>query len=102
MARVIGTEEFESAVLKADKPVLVDFFATWCGPCKMMAPVLDELSQTYDTFDIIKIDIDESMSLAEQYNIMSVPTFMVFKNGSPAGKAVGMQSKGDLLKLLAL
>lgn len=102
MARVISTAEFENAVLKADKPVLVDFFATWCGPCKMMAPVLDELSQTYDTFNIVKVDIDESMELAEQYSIMSVPTFMVFKNGTSVGKAVGMQSKTDLLKLLAL
>ncbi len=102
MARVISTAEFENAVLKADKPVLVDFFATWCGPCKMMAPVLDELSQTYDTFNIVKVDIDESMELAEQYSIMSVPTFMVFKNGTSVGKAVGRQSKTDLLKLLAL
>lgn len=102
MARVISTDEFENAVLKADKPVLVDFFATWCGPCKMMAPVLDELSQTYDTFDIIKIDIDESMSLAEQYGIMSVPTFMAFRDGKPNGKVVGMQSKADLLNLLSL
>lgn len=102
MAKIISTDEFETIVLKADKPVLVDFFATWCGPCKMMAPVLDELSQTYDTFDIIKIDIDESMSLAEQYNIMSVPTFMVFRDGKPNGKVVGMQSKADLLNLLSL
>lgn len=102
MARVISTDEFETAVLKADKPVLVDFFATWCGPCKMMAPVLDELSQTYDSFDIVKIDIDDSMNLAEQYSIMSVPTFMVFRDGKPDGKVVGMQSKADLLNLLSL
>ena len=102
MARIIDASEFEASVLKADKPVLVDFFATWCGPCKMMAPVLDELSDTYDTFDVVKVDIDESMSLAEEYNIMSVPTFMVFKGGKFSGKAIGIQSKGELLKLLDL
>ena len=102
MAKIINASEFEESVLKADKPVLVDFFATWCGPCKMMAPVLDELSTTYDTFDVVKVDIDESMSLAEEYNIMSVPTFMVFKGGKFSGKAIGIQSKGELLKLLDL
>ena len=102
MARIIDASEFEASVLKAEKPVLVDFFATWCGPCKMMAPVLDELSNTYDTFDVVKVDIDESMSLAEEYNIMSVPTFMVFKDGKFSGKAIGIQSKGELLKLLDL
>lgn len=102
MARIIDASEFEASVLKAEKPVLVDFFATWCGPCKMMAPVLDELSDTYDTFDVVKVDIDESMSLAEEYNIMSVPTFMVFKGGKFSGKAIGIQSKGELLKLLDL
>lgn len=102
MAEVIKTSDFEAKVLQSAKPVLVDFFATWCGPCKMMAPVVDELSQTYDTFEVFKVDIDESMPLAEQYNIMSVPTFMVFKDGKPAGKSVGGQSKADLLKLLEL
>lgn len=102
MAKIINSSEFETAVLKAEKPVLVDFFATWCGPCKMMASVIDELSDTYDTFDVVKVDIDESMSLAEAYNIMSVPTFMVFKDGKSAGKAIGIQSRAELLKLLAL
>lgn len=102
MVKVIGTSEFEKDVLQADKPVLVDFFASWCGPCKMMAPVMDELAETYDTFDVVKVDIDESMPLAEQYHVMSVPTFMAFKNGQAIGKTVGAQPKGELLKLLGL
>lgn len=102
MAKIINTSEFEETVLKADKPVLVDFFATWCGPCKMMSPVIEELSETYDTFDVVKVDIDQSMDLAEEYHIMSVPTFMVFENGKAIGKTIGVQSKAELLKLLGL
>ncbi len=100
MAKIVNTAEFDAAVLKAEKPVLVDFFATWCGPCKMMSPVVEELSETYDTFDVVKVDIDQSMDLAEEYNIMSVPTFMAFANGKVLGKAIGVQSKAELLKLL--
>ncbi len=102
MAEIIRTSDFEKKVLQAGKPVLVDFFATWCGPCKMMAPVVDELSETYDTFDVVKVDIDESMQLAEQYHIMSVPTFAVFKDGKLTGKTVGAQPKAELLKLLEI
>ncbi len=102
MAELIDTPDFEKKVLQADKPVLVDFFATWCGPCQMMAPVLDELSQTYDTFDVVKVDIDRSMPLAERYNVMSVPTFIAFRDGAPVGKLVGAQPKAELVKLLGL
>ncbi len=102
MAELIDTPDFKKKVLQADKPVLVDFFATWCGPCQMMAPVLDELSQTYDTFDVVKVDIDRSMPLAERYNVMSVPTFIAFRDGAPAGKLVGAQPKAELVKLLGL
>ncbi len=102
MAELIDTPDFEKKVLQADKPVLVDFFATWCGPCQMMAPVLDELSETYDTFDIVKVDIDRSMPLAERYNVMSVPTFIAFRDGTPVGKLVGAQPKAELVKLLGL
>lgn len=102
MAKLVNTEDFEKSVLQSDKPVLVDFFATWCGPCSMMAPVLTELSETYDTFDVVKVDIDASMPLAERYGVMSVPTFIAFKNGAEIGRSIGVQAKEDLLKLLAL
>lgn len=102
MAEIINTENFDQIVLHSDKPVLVDFFATWCGPCSMMAPVLTELSETYDTFQVVKVDIDESMPLAERYGVMSVPTFVAFKDGAEIGRSIGVQSKEQLLKLLAL
>ncbi|MCM1538122.1 MAG: thioredoxin [bacterium] len=102
MAEIVNTENFEEIVLRSDKPVLVDFFATWCGPCSMMAPVLAELSETYDTFRVVKVDIDESMPLAERYGIMSVPTFAAFKNGAEIGRSIGVQTKDALLKLMAL
>ncbi len=102
MAKIIRTEDFDKTVLQSDKPVLVDFFATWCGPCGMMAPVLNELSETYDTFNVVKVDIDASMPLAERYGVMSVPTFVAFKDGAETGRTVGVQPKETLLKLLAL
>ena len=102
MAKIVNTEDFEKSVLQSDKPVLVDFFATWCGPCSMMAPVLTELSETYDTFDVVKVDIDASMPLAERYGVMSVPTFIAFKNGTEIGRSIGVQAKENLLKMLAL
>ncbi len=100
MAEIIKEADFETKVLQAEKPVLVDFFATWCAPCRMMGPVVDELAQSNDAFHVYKVDIDESLPIAERYNIMSVPTFMVFKEGKPTAKSVGGQSKEDLLKLL--
>lgn len=102
MAKIVNTADFDQTVLQSDKPVLVDFFATWCGPCSMMAPVLTELSETYNTFNVVKVDIDESMPLAERYGVMSVPTFVAFKNGAEIGRTVGVQPKEALLKLLAL
>lgn len=102
MAEILNENDFEEKVLKADKPVLVDFFATWCGPCKMMAPIVDELANDYDTFETYKVDIDKSMGLTEQYQIMSVPTFMVFKDGKTAGKTIGGQSKEELLELVGI
>ena len=93
MTEIIKESDFEARVLKADKPVLVDFFATWCAPCKMMSPVIDELAQSGSDFEVVKVDIDEAMSVVEEYNIMSVPTFLVFKNGKASAKLIGVQRK---------
>lgn len=102
MATQITTSEFQEKVLKASTPVLVDFFATWCGPCKMMAPVLDELSQDMaGSAAVYKVDVDQEMSLAQQFNIMSVPTMIVFKNGQPVQQFVGVQPKQTLAGALA-
>lgn len=95
----ITSENFKKEVLDSPKPVLVDFFATWCGPCKAMHPVLDELDAEQD-FLVGKVDIDKSPELASQYRIMSVPFFAVFKNGELVRKAIGMQKKEDLMALI--
>lgn len=83
-------ENFEEEVLNSKLPVLVDMFATWCGPCKMMGPVVDEIAEEYKgTAKVGKVDIDQDSELAAQYNIMSVPTFLIFKEGAVVDKIIG-------------
>lgn len=102
MATQITTQEFQEKVLNSSVPVLVDFFATWCGPCKMMAPVLDEVSQEVGSkAAVYKVDVDQEMALAQQFNIMSVPTMIVFKGGKPVQQFVGMQPKQAITAALA-
>ena len=104
---IFTSENFEKEVLQSDKPVLVDFFATWCGPCRAfgpifeaaMHPVLEELDLEED-FKVGQVDIDEYPELVSKYRIMSVPFFIVFKNGEVAGKTIGVQSKEELLALI--
>lgn len=94
MAKVIAGVEFESEVIKSDIPVLVDFYASWCGPCKMIAPVVEELStEMSGKAKIVKIDIDEADDVAAKYNIKSVPTLMFFKNGEVVDQIVGAVPK---------
>lgn len=102
MATQITASEFQNKVLDAQTPVLVDFFATWCGPCKMMAPVLDELDgDLAGSAAVYKVDIDQETALAQQFNVMSVPTFIVFKNGQITQQFVGVQPKQTLANALA-
>lgn len=102
MTQQISAAEFQSKVLEASEPVLVDFFATWCGPCRMMAPVIEEVSvDMQGKASVYKIDIDEAPELANQFGIMSVPTFMVFKDGKPAAQAIGAKPKESILGLFA-
>lgn len=97
MAQIINQNEFEAKVLKADKPVLVDFYADWCGPCKMMIPVLDQLSvEKEDQIYIYKINVDENSDVAKQYRVMSIPNMILFKDGEAALNIVGAMSKNDL------
>lgn len=94
-------EKFED-IIKSEKPVFIDFFATWCGPCKMMHPILEELHQKVgDKARIITIDIDKNEQLASIYNVRSVPTLMIFKNGQLEWRASGVHSADDLEKILA-
>jgi len=97
MAKIIYQNEFEAKVLQADKPVLVDFYADWCGPCKMMIPVLDQLSaEKADQIYIYKINVDENSDVAKQYRVMSIPNMILFKDGEAALNIVGAMSKNDL------
>ena len=99
----ISANEFEEKVLKSELPVLVDFFATWCGPCKMMSPIVEEIEKEMEgKVNVYKIDTDEATDLAMQYNIMSIPTFLIFKNGEVVNTVVGMKDKQELLDLLNL
>lgn len=100
MVKQINEAEFEAEVLKSEKPVLVDFYADWCGPCKMIAPVLEKLSETLDTVAFAKINVDDNPNLAQKYQVMSIPNLIVFKNGEPAERAIGMQSLEALKALV--
>ncbi|MFQ6880557.1 MAG: thioredoxin [Oscillospiraceae bacterium] len=91
---------FDSQVLQADKPVLVDFWATWCGPCQMQAPILEELVKERDDVIIAKVDVDQNPNLAQKYRVMSIPMLAVFKNGQPVVSAVGLQNKATLNEML--
>lgn len=101
MAVVKLTEEnFEKEVLQSEKPVLVDFYADWCGPCQMMGPVVEEISNEVNDAKVCKINIDEQMSIAQKYGVMSIPTFIVFKNGDVADKKMGAMPKSAVLSML--
>lgn len=104
MAEVILTKEnFESEVLKSDIPVLVDFWATWCGPCMMLSPVIAELAEEFEgKVKVGKVNVDEQNELAMQYRVASIPTLLLFKNGELAKTSVGFMPKNDIIAALGL
>ena len=93
-------EQFRKEVLESKIPVLVDFFATWCGPCKMIAPTLEEIAQEREDFKICKIDVDQVQPLAIAYQVMSIPTLMVFRDGKHGAPALGARPKQAILNMI--
>lgn len=89
-------EEFKKEVLEAKETVLVDFFATWCGPCQMMEPILENFAKTHTKVKVVKVNVDEAQELAMQYNVMSIPTLYVFKQGKAVNQMMGVQSEANL------
>ena len=103
MEVTITKENFEQVVLKSDKPVLVDFWATWCGPCKMLSPIIEEVRKETEGKAVVgKINVDEQQELAMQFGVMSIPTLVVFKNGEIVKKQIGFIPKQAVLGLLDL
>ena len=96
----ITKENYEELVLKAEKNVLLDFWATWCGPCRMVAPIVEQIAEEFDDVLVGKIDVDTEMELAASFRIVSIPTLVVVKDGKVANTAVGYRPKADILKLL--
>ncbi len=101
MANDVSAEKFESEVLKSDKPVLVDFWAEWCGPCKMTGPIIDELSQELsEKVKIVKVDVDQAQNIASEYGIMSIPTMVLFKDSKEVARLSGAMPKEPIIHWL--
>jgi thioredoxin 1 len=101
MAEVtITSANFGQEVLKSDKPVLLDFWATWCGPCRALSPVIEEIANEHPEIKVGKVNVDDEPELAQQFRVMSIPTLFVFKNGEATARAVGARPKDDILAMI--
>lgn len=98
---MITSENFDRTVMQSEKTVLIDFWAGWCGPCRMLAPIIDEIAEEYaDTVTVGKINVDEQPQLAAAFGVESIPTLIAFKNGVPLGSLVGLQTKESVIDLI--
>lgn len=99
--QIKNNDEFQEEVLKADKPVIVDFYADWCGPCKMLSPIIDEISnEKTGEIKVCKVNVDENTELAQKYSVQSIPTLISFKNGQIYKKSLGLIPKDEVLKIV--
>lgn len=96
----ITSKNFEKEVLNSDKTTIIDFYADWCGPCKMMSPVIDEIAEENDSVKVGKLNVDEAQDIAVKYNVMSIPTIIIFRNGIENKRFVGVTSKENILNVL--
>ncbi len=96
----VGSSAFDTQVLQNPKPVLVDFYADWCGPCKMLSPLVEEIAASEDAFEVFKLNVDEAPDIAARYGVMSIPTLIAFKAGEAVQRKVGVQSKQAILAML--
>ncbi len=100
MSITVNKTNFEKEVLQSAKPVLVDFWASWCGPCRMLSPILDEVAAEHPEITLAKINVDEEQDLAMQFQIMSIPSLLLFKGGKPVATSVGLRPKEDIESML--
>ena len=96
----VNSENFNEEVLSSDRPVLVDFWAPWCGPCRMVVPIVEEIAEEHPEIKVVKINVDEQGELAAKYGVMSIPTLMVFKNGEIVNQSMGAKPKQQILEML--
>ena len=96
----INNENFESEVLGSEKPVLLDFWASWCGPCRALSPIIDEIAAERSDIKVVKAEVDENRELARKFRVMSVPTLLVIKNGETVARSMGVQSKEQILSMI--
>lgn len=100
--QTVTTDSFKETVLRAGQPVLVDFWADWCGPCRKMSPIIDEIAAETDSVKVCKVNVDENPQLAGLYHINSIPTLMLFRDGKPAATSTGTHSKESVLKMIGV